>query len=287
MTDISVNNYFQLTKPSIMILVILTGAVALIVQGDLNSDPLGFFLVLLGLYCTGGGANALNQCFEKDIDTQMKRTAKRRPLPQGKITLTAAFVFSTGISIIGVLIFYYYFNLLSALISLGTVLFYSLFYTLWLKPNTPQNIVIGGAAGAMPPIIAWAAVAGTVTLTPFIMFLIVFFWTPPHFWALALYFKEDYKEVSLPMMPIIAGDRSTLIQMMVYNVILFATTIWFAFYEPGVIYFTIAVVFGLYFSYKLIGAMKSNERSDYFGLFKVSIYHLFAVFIGMAIDSLI
>ena len=151
----TISNYFQLTKPPIMLLVVFSGATALFLEASLikSLDIFSFILILIGLYLTGGSANALNQYFERNIDAKMTRTQKRRPLPQGKISSRGALIFSSSIGIIGVIIFALFFNWLSALLSLGTILFYSLFYTLYLKPNTPQNIVIGGVAGAMPPVI--------------------------------------------------------------------------------------------------------------------------------------
>ncbi|TFG94075.1 MAG: protoheme IX farnesyltransferase, partial [Calditrichales bacterium] len=212
--------YLALTKPTIMLLVMITGATALFMEGSLLNEPLRFFLVLFALYLTGGSANALNQYFERDIDALMERTATRRPLPQKKIKAGHALIFSISIGVIGVLIFGFVFNWLTAMLSLATILFYSLYYTLYLKPNTTQNIVIGGVAGAMAPVGAWTAVTGEFALAPWLLFLIIFLWTPPHFWALAAFRTDDYVKSGLPMMPVIRGINSTMKQIFVYTLIL-------------------------------------------------------------------
>ena len=164
----------QLTKPTIMLLVVLTGAAALVLEGGLNRRPLLFAAVLLGLTLAGGSANALNQYFERDIDARMSRTRRKRPLPKGTVTPREALVFAVTIGILSIVLFAAVFNPLSAALAAATILFYGLFYTLYLKPRTHFNIVIGGAAGAMAPVIAWAAATGTLAWTPWILFAIVF-----------------------------------------------------------------------------------------------------------------
>ena len=281
------SHYFSLTKPSIMLLVLVTGATALFLEGSVISEPGKFTLILLGLYLTGGGANALNQCFERNIDSQMKRTRLRRALPMKKISVRHAFIFSISISVAGVLIFWMVFNWLSAALAGGTILYYSLFYTLLLKPHTTQNIVVGGAAGAMAPIIAWAAVTGTTALTPWILFLLVFFWTPPHFWALALYFKEDFKEANLPMLPVIKGDDITLKHMLIHLLILLAISAALFVYQSGILYLIVAIVFGVIFLKKILDAKKIKSPQLYWGVFNYSIVYLFVLFIVIVADNFI
>ena len=276
--------YIQLTKPTIMVLVLFTGAVALIIEGSMLNHPVQFMLILFGLYLTGGGANALNQCFERERDGQMERTKHRRPLPTGKLTPTEAFVFSILISVFGVVMFAWAFNWASAFISLATVLFYSLFYTILLKPNTAQNIVIGGAAGAMAPIIAWVAASGTLTFAPVLMFLIIFFWTPPHFWALALYYKKDYISVDLPMMPVVKGDASTMNQILFYTVLLVLSSLAMTWYVPGFFYLAATIISGVFIIRKTLQTRQRLLRSDYFGLFKYSLIHLFVIFLAISLD---
>ncbi len=283
----SLNHYIQLTKPSIMLLVLFTGTAALILEGSLLSEPIKFILVLVGLYLTGGSANALNQYFERDLDAKMTRTKNRRPLPTGKISANQALIFSTAIGFLGVVLFAFVFNWLTAALALGTILFYSLYYTLWLKPNTSQNIVIGGIAGAMAPVGAWAAATNSMDVTPWLMFLIIFLWTPPHFWALALFCKDDYRLSGLPMMPIVKGDDSTRLQILVYSVILALVSFSLSFFGAGWIYFSTALILGFLFvqkAYRLYGVKTDKQARALFGF---SLLYLFGLFAAMMIDRIV
>lgn len=268
-----------------MFLVVFTGSAALLVEGSLIHQPLKFFLVLLGLYLTGGCANALNQYFERNIDAKMTRTASRRPLPSGKITPNGALIFSVSIGIIGVAIFYIFFNLLTAALSLATILFYSLFYTLYLKPTTDQNIVIGGIAGAMAPVGTWTAATGEMAVLPWLMFAIIFFWTPPHFWALALFCKDDYYKAELPMMPVVRGEKSTVVQIIIYTFILFGVSMTLLLYGAGWFYFVIALILGVAFIKKALTVYKNRSEKMLKGLFGYSILYLFGLFIAIIVDG--
>ncbi|MBD3381032.1 MAG: protoheme IX farnesyltransferase [candidate division Zixibacteria bacterium] len=279
--------YLNLTKPRVMTLVIVTGATALVMEGSFLSRPLEFVLVLLALYFSGGSANALNQYFERDLDARMSRTRNRRPLPKKQLSPAQALTFAIGIGITSVAIFIFWFNWLSALLALATILFYGLYYTLWLKPRTDLNIVIGGAAGAMAPLIAWAAASGTLAVTPAILFLIVFIWTPPHFWSLALYFKEDYRGVGLPMMPLVRGDNATYKQILVYTVALLAVSLSLILAGGGPLYLAVAVVLGALFLKKSINAKKRQLPRLSRALFGYSIVYLFGLFFTIVVDSLI
>ncbi len=283
----SINNYIQLTKPTIMLLVVFTGSAALVVEGSFLAEPLKFLLVIVGLYMTGGCANALNQYLERDLDAKMERTKNRRPLPSGRLSPAKALIFSVSIGIGGVILFAYFFNWLTALLSLGTILFYSLFYTLWLKPNTTQNIVIGGIAGAMAPIGAWTAATNSMSVIPWLLFLIIFLWTPPHFWALALFSKKDYKLVGLPMMPIVKGGDSTRLQILVYTIILVISSLGLLFFGAGWIYGAAAIVLGALFTRRAfqlyIGKTDKLARQ----LFGQSLLYLFGMFSAIMVDALI
>lgn len=284
-----ISNYLDLMKPSIMLLVLITGAAALVWEGSLlhNLSVLGlakFGAILLGLMLTGGSANAFNMYLEREIDAQMIRTKNRRPLPMGKIKPAYALAFAIGIGSAGVLIFAIFFNILCAALSLATILFYSFFYTLYLKPRTPYNIVIGGAAGSMAPIIAWAAVAGNIAIEPIILFTIIFLWTPPHFWALALYLRKDYETVHYPMMPIARGDLATKRQIFYYVIALVISSVVCVFYGAGLLYIIIALGTGVVFIQKSFKMLKgANERAR--GLFGYSIIYLFAVFAALMLDK--
>lgn len=280
-------NLLLLTKPTIMLLVVFSAAVALCLEGSLLTDPLRFGLILLAVYLTGGAANALNQYFEREVDAQMARTRLRRPLPQGKLTPNQALIFIVVIATLGVGIFAVVFNWLSAFITLATILFYGFFYTLWLKPTTPQNIVIGGAAGAMAPIGVWAAVTGKVELEAYLLFLIVFFWTPPHFWALAILCKEDYQKVSYPMMPIAKGDEATLRQMFIYTLITVATSLVLAALVGGYVYWAVAALLGGLYIKKTLEAQRNRSREMMRALFGYSIVYLFGLFSALVMDSIV
>ncbi len=281
-------DYFSLTKPSIMLLVVVTGATALVLEGSLLSEPVKFLLVILALYLTGGSANALNQYFERETDALMKRTSKRRPLPQNKISPLMALIFSVSIGLIGVAIFIVFFNWLSALLAFGTLLFYSLLYTLFLKPNTSQNIVVGGAAGAMAPVGAWVAASGTMDITPWILFLIIFLWTPPHFWALALFYQDDYIAAKLPMLPVVKGVDSTLTQIIFYTWLLVGVSLAMLISgKIGIIYTAVALLTGVQFLRKSYQARQFKTIKTFRSLFGYSITYLFVLFIAVIVDGII
>ncbi|MCM2272557.1 MAG: heme o synthase [candidate division Zixibacteria bacterium] len=278
--------YIQLTKPTIMLLVLFTGATALVMEGSFLHEPGKFLLVLLGLYLTGGSANALNQYFERDIDAKMERTARRRPLPLHYLGPKQALIFAISIGLIGVLLFGYFFNWLTAVMSLATLLFYALFYTLFLKPHTWHNIVIGGAAGAMAPVGAWAAATGQTAVAPWLLFLIIFLWTPPHFWALALYCKEDYIKARLPMLPVVKGDDATFRQILIYTYALILVSLALFAVGAGWLYLVIALLLGGYLLRKAMVARRLKTVPSMRGLFGFSIVYLFGLFLALIADIL-
>jgi len=278
------SGYLHLTKPSIMLLVLVTGAVSLIMEGSLLSHPARFLLVLLGLYLTGGCANAMNQYLERDIDAQMSRTKHKRPLPLQRLSAAHALGFAIVIGVTGVLLFGVIFNWLTAILSLATMLFYSYAYTLWLKPTTWKNIVIGGAAGAMAPVGAWTAATGGTALTPWLLFLIVFIWTPPHFWSLALFIKDDYEKVGYPMLPVVKGDKATLDQILLYTILLVLVSLTPLLAGSRWLYFASAIVLGAIFLKKAGTARRSRNPQDVRALFGYSIIYLFGIFAALAVD---
>jgi len=280
-------HYLQLTKPTIMLLVLFTGATALVLEGSFLDDPLKFLLVMVGLYLTGGSANALNQYFEREIDAKMERTAMRRPLPMHHVGARQALFFAVAIGAVGVLLFWYLFNMLTAAMSLATLLFYALFYTLFLKPHTWHNIVIGGAAGAMAPVGAWAAATGDTAVMPWLLFLLIFLWTPPHFWALALYCKEDYIKARLPMLPVVKGDEATYRQILKYSVALIAVSLAVFAVGAGWLYLAAAVVLGIYLMKFALKARREKTVKSMKGLFGYSIVYLFGLFAALILDTLL
>jgi protoheme IX farnesyltransferase len=279
------SKYIALTKPTILLLVVLTGAAALVMEGSMSSRPAEFLLILVGLALAGGSANAFNMYFEREIDARMSRTRNRRPLPQGLMAPRRALIFAICIGLAGVLIFLIFFNMFSALLALGTIVYYAFFYTLWLKPNTAYNIVIGGAAGSMGPVIAWAAATGSLGIAPIILFLIIFIWTPPHFWALALHYKSDYRHAGLPMMPIIKGDRQTKFQIVAYTILLVILSVAVTVVGAGAIYLTLALLLGGLFIIKSVKLLKLDSNHPAMGLFSYSIVYLLTLFVGIIIDS--
>lgn len=282
-----VSDYIQLTKPTIMLLVIFTGLAALILEGSMLSRPFDMLLTMVALYLAGGSANAFNQCFEREIDALMTRTSERRPLPQGKISITGAFTFSIITGLLGVVMFFFVFNLLSALLALGTILFYSLFYTLYLKPNTDQNIVIGGIAGAMAPVIAWAAAAGEIAVTPILLFLIVFFWTPAHFWALALYCKDDYVRAKLPMLPVVRGEKATYQWIIFYSLAAVITSLSLLVVGAGMLYALVAATLGAVLIHKSFEIRRVGTTKAQRGFFGYSIVYMLGLFVAIIVDGVI
>jgi len=209
-------DFLALTKPRVMTLVVFTGLCGMLVAPVAINPVIGFTAILC-IALGAGAAGALNQWYEADIDAQMKRT-RGRPLPAGRMRRESALQFGVGLGVFSVLLMGLATNLLAAGILAASILFYVFIYTIWLKPRTPQNIVIGGAAGAFPPLIGWAAATGSLAPLPLLLFALVFLWTPPHFWALALFVKTDYANAGIPMLPVVAGERMTRIQIGLYTI---------------------------------------------------------------------
>lgn len=279
--------YLNLTKPRISFLFAYTGFATLIFEKSLSIKSFQFWMIVFAIFIVGGGANAFNQYFEREVDSQMARTAKKRSLPRGVIKPRDALTFAIVMSLLGNVMLFIWGNWLACFWGIFTILFYSFYYTMWLKPRTPYNIVIGGAAGATGPFIAWAAASGQVHWVPFILFLIVFLWTPPHFWALALCCKEDYSKVSYPMYPNVYGDKSTRKQILLYSISLLPVTLSLVFFGSGILY--LASAFGLSLLF-VLGAMRliqlpSTKR--YWQYFGYSIIYLFLLFTILIIDSFI
>ena len=241
------NDYLTLTKPPIIVLLVITaiGGMFLAAEGIPSLKTLA--LVSIGGALGAGGANAINHFLDQDIDSIMSRTV-RRPVASHRIPPISAFVFGLGLNAGAFFVLTYWVNLLAACLTLSATLFYVLVYTGWLKRNTPQNIVIGGAAGSIPPMVGWAAVTGSLELPALYMFTIIFFWTPPHFWALALMIQDDYQEAGVPMLPVVAGEERTTQNIFIYSLALVALTLLFSASDAvGLIYLFSAAVLGITF----------------------------------------
>jgi len=283
----SVLDYILLTKPRIVLLVMVTAVAGLVVEGSLLHDPARFALVLFAITLTAGSANAFNQYFERDLDAAMARTRMRRPLPLHRVSERGALAFAIGVGASSVLLLWWVGTPLSAWLAFGTIAFYGFFYTLWLKPRTVHNIVIGGAAGAMGPVIAWAAASGGIALKPVLLFLVIFLWTPPHFWALALCLQDDYRLVRIPMLPIVKGEAETYRQIELYTIALVLLTLAMPFlHAGGAIFAVVAAGCGAIFVWKAVRARRAANVPSAWGVFGYSIVYLFVLFLGVIADAI-
>jgi protoheme IX farnesyltransferase len=279
--------YLQLTKPTIQLLVVLTGAAALVYEGSLLSQPGRFALVLIGLALSAGSAKALNQYLERRLDALMARTKDSRPLPRGQMSPMEALIFALALGLGSVALFACFFNLSSALITAATILFYSLFYTLYLKPRSPYSIVIGGIAGGMGPVIAWAATGTSISAAPLLMLLVIFFWTPPHFWALAYGYREDFVRAGYPtLLESVSAERFWRIVFWGAAAALAAslTLLWVG---AGAIYLSLALLTGLGFLWQIQKAAKQKSLPAARRVFHYSMFYLVVLFAALIADRVL
>ena len=273
----------MLTKPRIISLLLVTTIAPMFVAGSPGIALV--LLVLLGGYLMAGGANAVNMYMDRDIDDRMART-RLRPIPSGRMSGLSVLAFGIALATAATFLFAYFVNVLSAGLALAGFYFYVFVYTKWLKRTTPQNIVIGGAAGAFPPLVGWAAMTGKLDLVAVYLFLIIFYWTPPHFWALALLKQRDYSKAGVPMAPLVWGDRETMNQMLWYTLVLIAITVLpFTFHAFGLIYLVSAVVLGLILLGGVIRMRAAKEwTAPAWWVYKYSLLYLALLFVAMAAD---
>ncbi len=278
--------YISLMKPHVTVLLLGTTLAAMAVAAH-GAPPLGLMLAtLVGGAMAAGSANAINCWWDRDIDQVMSRT-RSRPLPAGRVADTNALIFGLALGAGSTLIFLRFVNALSALLALSAILFYVLIYTMWLKRTTPQNIVIGGAAGAVPVLIGWSAVTDTVAWPAVAMFLIIFLWTPPHFWALSLVLKKDYERARVPMLPVVRGEAETYRQIVLYSVVLLAaSTSLFFLHAMGYLYLVTAVALGGGLLALAIRLARRQKLSDARTLFWCSNYYLALLFAMMVVDRI-
>ncbi len=275
-------------KPRVMSLVLFTCMVGLLIAPysvDLKTSLISLLAVAIG----SGAAGALNMWYESDVDALMSRTCLR-PIPTGKVKRNQALYFGIILSIISVAMLYYSANTISAILLASTIGFYFFIYTIWLKRKTPQNIVIGGAAGALPPVIGWTIATGTITIEPIILFLIIFVWTPSHFWALSLYKSGDYKKAKIPMLPVIAGTKTTKTNILVYSFAMLPVVIAPYYFEfASLLYLVIALVMTLYYNYLCLELFKAKvtKTSNKIArkVFIYSIFYLFFIYLILLIDN--
>jgi protoheme IX farnesyltransferase len=288
-------DWLALLKPRVLTLVVFTGAIGLVIA-PVRLNP---FIALVAIFCitvAAGAAGAINMWYDRDIDAVMKRTANR-PIAAGRISPEGGLAYGVVLAVLSVLIMAVATNLVAAALLAVSIGFYVFIYTMWLKRSTAQNIVIGGAAGAFPPVIGWAAATGDVTMLPVLLFAIVFFWTPPHFWALSLYACGDYERAGIPMLPVVRGQRYTRVCIMVYTLLMVPITLLpYILGELGPIYGASALILGALFIYYSWGVLRDKQDETGVSLtrnkparlaFRYSILYLFLLFGACAMDRLI
>jgi len=284
-------DFLALTKPRVMTLVVFTALCGLL-AAPIHINPILGFTAILCIAVGAGASGALNMWYEADLDARMKRT-KNRPLPAGRMDRQSALHFGVALGVGSVVLMGLAINLLAAVILAVSILFYVLVYTVWLKRRTPQNIVIGGAAGAFPPLIGWAAATGRIELLPLLLFLLIFLWTPPHFWALSLFVRTDYAAAGVPMLPVVAGIQATRRQVLIYTLPMAATAVapW-PLGLTGAIYGVTASLLTAWFAILAVRVAVSRETDQALmkperALFKFSILYLFVLFGALVIDRLV
>jgi heme o synthase len=276
-------DYAALTKPKVQSLLLFTTVAAMLVAGDPSVELV--LLTCLGGYLSAGGAGAVNHWYDRDIDLRMARTASR-PVASGRIAPRSALVFGCALGVLSFVLLSLAVNVLAASLALAGFLGYVIVYTVWLKRRTPQNIVIGGAAGAFPPLVGWAAVEGSLSGTALYLFAIVFFWTPPHFWALSLLMKDEYAKVGVPMMPVVRGEAETRRQIVLYTVLLYAVSqLPFCAGGFGAIYLVASLALGAAFIGGSVVLARRADRRSALRLYLFSLAYLAALFAAMVADA--
>ena len=283
---LAISDYVTLTKPRIISLLLIITFVPMFLAGSVPPSGMLVLWTLLGGFLAAGGANTINQYVDRDIDHVMVRT-RLRPLPAGRMTPNQVLLFGLALSALSFFQLWLTVNFLTATLALAGIFYYVVIYTWLLKRTSTQNIVIGGAAGAIPPLVGWAAVANQLSLLPIILFLIVFYWTPPHFWALALMRKREYAAAGVPMLPVIAGDRETHRQIVLYSILLFLIStvpVFLGFFGP--VYLVLSLILNGIFLWQAVAILRNPNNANIWRLYKFSLLYLALLFIAMGIDRL-
>jgi heme o synthase len=281
-------SYYQLTKPRIIPLLLITTAAGMWMASDGRVDPILLLVTLVGGTLAAASAQVLNCIYDRDIDYEMIRT-RHRPIPSGKVQLRDALLFAIALAVLSFTLLAVFANLLSALLAMSGIVFYMGIYTHLLKRHTPQNIVIGGAAGAIPALVGWAAVTGSLSWAAWLLFAIVFLWTPPHFWALALMIRDDYAKVGIPMLPVVAGEEPTTRQIWIYTLLVVPASLLLIYPlgESGIIYGIIAILLGSIFLKKAWQLLQMpTDKQVARSMFKYSILYMMLLCTGIVVDSL-
>ena len=280
----SAYQFYQLTKPRVVSLIVFTAVIGMFLAVPGMVPPQALLAGTFGIALVAGAAAAVNCLVEQKIDAIMART-RARPLPSGRLTSLQTLIFAGAVGGMGLAILYHWVNALTMWLTLATFVGYAIIYTVILKPMTPQNIVIGGASGAMPPVLGWVAVTGEVTADALLLFMIIFAWTPPHFWALALYRKHEYAKAGVPMLPVTHGDRYTRLHVLLYTIILFSCSMLpFVTRMSGLIYLASALVLGLAFLYYAVKIYTDYSDALARRTFRYSITYLAALFASLLVD---
>ena len=277
-------SYYELCKPNVVYMMLICAFVGMLLAEESVRSFGYLFVSLTGIACCAASAAAVNQVIDRNTDASMTRT-DQRPLPQGELSPTHASVFALIIGILGALILYLYVNTLTMILTLASLVGYAFIYTVYLKRATPQNIVIGGLAGAAPPLLGWSSISNTIDPYALLLVLIIFVWTPPHFWALAIYRKDEYAKESIPMLPVTHGVTFTKLQIVLYTIILFIVSMLpYVVLMSGEIYLYSALILSTIFLYYSINLYFSNDDEDAMKTFQFSIYYIFLIFLALLID---
>ncbi len=278
-------DYYELTKPRVVMLIVFTAIVGMFLSVPGLPDLGALFFGTLGIGMASSSAAVFNHVLDARTDIKMSRT-RARPLPQQKLTARTALSFGFGLGVISMIILWYLVNPLTAILTFLSLIGYAVVYTIWLKHATPQNIVIGGAAGAAPPVLGWAAITNEVTSGALLLFLIIFIWTPPHFWALAIARKEEYAKVDIPMLPVTHGEAYTRLNILLYTILLLLVTVLpYLIGMSGLIYLASAVILGLYFLYYAVRLFRDHDDIELpMNMFRYSISYLGFLFAALLID---
>ena len=277
-------SYYELCKPNVVYMMLICAFVGMLLAEESVSSFGYLFVSLIGIAFCAASAAAVNQVIDRNTDASMTRT-DQRPLPQGELSPTHASLFALIIGILGALILYLYVNTLTMILTLSSLVGYAFIYTVYLKRATPQNIVIGGLAGAAPPLLGWSSITNTIDPYALLLVLIIFVWTPPHFWALAIYRKDEYAKESIPMLPVTHGVAFTKLQIVLYTIILFIVSVLpYVVLMSGEIYLFSALILSAIFLYYSINLYFSNDDKDAMRTFQFSIYYIFLIFLALLID---
>tara|TARA_B100000459_G_scaffold143311_1_gene104785 strand:+ start:4066 stop:4929 length:864 start_codon:yes stop_codon:yes gene_type:complete len=280
-------SYYQLCKPNVVYMMLICAFVGMLLAEQTVSSYSYLFIALTGIALCAASAAAINQVVDRDADASMTRT-DQRPLPKGNLSVLHASIFAFVIGLIGALILYFYVNFLTMILTIGSLIGYAFIYTVYLKRATPQNIVIGGLAGAAPPLLGWSSVSNTIDPFALLLVLIIFVWTPPHFWALAIYRKDEYAKESIPMMPVTHGVAFTKLQIVLYTIILFIVSVLpYVVLMSGIIYLVSALVLSTIFLYYSVNLFYSDDDQDAMNTFQYSIYYIFLIFLALLADHYI